>query len=75
MYCFVTIKNKTVLWKVCFRILTLFTHFILRLYISLTRNIFPIPDDAVDRGKLGSELLILNSSFRPHSTFYIITLN
>ena len=54
------------------RILTLFTHFILRLYISLTRNIFPIPDYSVDRRKLGSELLILNSSFRPHSNFYIV---
>ena len=31
-----------------------------------------IPDDAVDRRKLGSELLILNSSFRPHSNFYIV---
>ena len=26
---------------------------------KLTRNIFPIPDDAVDRRKLGSQLLIL----------------
>ena len=57
-----------------FHILMLFTHFILHLYtcISLTRNIFPIPDDAVDRRKLGSKLLILNSSFRPHSNFYIV---
>ena len=31
-----------------------------------------IPDDAVDQRKLGSELLILNSSFRPHSNFYIV---
>ena len=54
-----------------FRILTLFTHFILRLYISLMRNIFPIPDDAVDRRNLGSQFLISNSSFRPHSNFYI----
>ena len=49
-----------------------FHTFILRLYISLTRNIFPIPDDAVDRRKLGSQFLISNSSFRPHSNFYIV---
>ena len=35
------------------------------------RNIFPIPDDAVDWRKLGSQLLILNSGFRPHSNFYL----
>ena len=36
------------------------------------RNIFLIPDDAVYRRQLGSELLILNSSFWPHSNFYIV---
>ena len=50
-----------------------FSHILFSLlYISLTRNIFPIPADAVDRRKLGSQLLILNSSFRPHSNFYIL---
>ena len=34
------------------------------------KNIFPIPDDAVDRRKLGSHFLISNSSFRPHSNLY-----
>ena len=46
------------------RILSAFLRFsrilyILHLYVSLTRNIFPIPDDAVDRRKLGSQFLIL----------------
>ena len=29
-------------------------------------------DDAVDRRKLRSQFLISNSSFRPHSNFYIV---
>ena len=53
---------------------TSFSHFtlhLLRIYIARAENLL-IPDDTVDRRKLGFWiLLVLNSSLRPHLNSYI----